>query len=419
MRALYIFILMILSLQLFSRDEVLAQTPQPTPIKLDILEKDEELRDLFLNLNSKFPTYLPSNMWMLTHAYESKDEVDRVLNYFTEFLSAVNSNDKKKIGELGGARGFKDKFVYFTASKDDAVRAFSAIMLGMAGDKSYAPFLAKLINERDESFSSDEPSKMPGYRGRACVGIAMLGAKDYKADISKLLVSKNDYDRSGAIIALGELQATEYTKDIVRFLNDQNYRIRDDDSPLHFLIETKQARKYKNLIVSTMLKSSDSEVVESAAYALVAIDAKEHAPDVAKLLQSEFRKGTAAKVLALLGARQYVPRIARLLSDKSSLVRADAVAALAILDAKQYAPRIAALITKRKDDFVSVYAAEAILLMGAKAYYPKAQEALAFKADKCPYRMAGDFHTFVTEKAEAVRVKLQKIINETCVVKTN
>src|SRR5690606_11465038 len=95
---------------------------------------------------------LSSQLWTLTHAYDSKEEVDKALDYFIEFMKAVESNNAEQIKELGGAKGFKDKFAGFLNSKDQAVKGFSAFILGASGDKSYAPKLAELVNHRDPSF---------------------------------------------------------------------------------------------------------------------------------------------------------------------------------------------------------------------------------------------------------------------------
>ena len=398
---------------------VLAQT-ETRPVKqLIILEKDEELRNLYLNLNVKYLNYLSSNMWTLTHAYESKEEVDTVMKYLIDFFAAVNSNNVEKVKEFGGAKGFKNKFAEFMNSNDDAVKGFSAIVLGMSEDREYAPKILKLVNERDASFTEEFSDKTPFYRGRACVALGLLGAIEYKSDIAKLLRSKNNYDSSGAILALGELNAIEYTKEIVSLLTSKQLRLGDSDSPIHFLIDTNQAQNYKKELVSTMLGSLRSETAESAAYALAAIDAKETSKDVAKLLTKEFRKGTAAKVLALLGAKQYAPQIARLLNDKNSLVRADAMTSLGILEAIEYAPRIFKLITAEEKDFGSVYAAEAILLMGAKSYFSKARRKIGFKIDNRPYPMGGEFHPFVAAKIEMIRKRLEKIIDSTTIPKTD
>lgn len=390
---------------------LIAQTEISPRVKLELLNRDEELRIFYLNFSVKYAGFLSSNLWTLTHSYESKAEMEIVLNYFTAFFSAIDSNNAKEIEKIGDIKAFKDKFVEFLDSKDDAVRAFSAVVLGIAGDREYAAQIVKLVNERDESFSKKYSDQTPGYRGRACVALGILQATEYKADIAKLLSSENNYDRSGAVHALGQMNATEYTKEIVSLLTSEKFQFDDDDSPIHFLIDTKQAQNYKKELVTLMLGEFRSEVAKSSAYALAAIDAKEHAKDVAKLLTIEFRKGAGAKVLALLGAKQYIPQIATLLNDKNGLVRADAITSLGILEASKYATKISEFLTEGEKDYIAVYAAEAIFLMRAKAHYTKARHILSFKLTKRPLPMAVEFHDFVTDKTEKIRQKLETAIN--------
>jgi HEAT repeat protein len=108
------------------------------------------------------------------------------------------------------------------------------------------------------------------------------------------------------------------------------------------------------------------ETVETAAYALASLGTKRYAKDVARLLDQKFRKGAAAKALAIMGAEEYKGRIARLLDDESNLVRADALLALGVLNAREYIPRIARFL--KDPGYVSHFAAEALVLMGADEY---------------------------------------------------
>ncbi len=390
---------------------VYAQVAQPTPARLLLLEADPELRAVYIGVSGN-PGMLSSQMWTLTHAYESKPEVDLVLKFLVSFFGAVDSNDGNKVVELGGAKGFKEKFASFLNSKDEAVRAFAAVILGMTGDDSYAPKIAALIRERDPSFKDRFASKPVFYRGRAAYALGILKAGTYKTEIAELLTSKNQYDRAGAVSALSELKAVEYTPIIVRLLTVKEFEIDDDESPIRFLVETGQAGKYKTVLVKVMLSAFRSDASEAAAYALAAIGAKEHAVDVAKLLTKEFRKGTAAKVLALLGAKRYARQIAALLDSKSSLVRNDAIFALAILDAKVYLPRIVKLLDPSAKDSSAIYAAEAILQMRARSHYGKALRILSFKLKERPFPMAGELHDFVVERREAIRKELERAIDE-------
>jgi HEAT repeat protein len=383
-----------------------AQTTTPKPVRLELLEKDAELRQIYLGISDKFGGHFMSEMWTLTHAYDSKEEVDLVLNYLTEFFTAVESNDHQKVERLGGARGFKDKMAAFLDSKDQAVKGFAAFMLGAARDISYAPRLVKLINDRDSTFNDRFAGDTIYYRGRAAIALGRLNANEYKADIAKLLKSMNEYDRSGAIFALAELGALEYTEEIVGILKNEKFDFPGDDSPIHFLVVTGTAAKYKNEIVSAMLTTNNSEVVESAAYALAAIGAREHAKDIARLLNVERRKGFAAKALALLGATEYADRISLLLKDKSGLVRSDAVLALGILGSKKYIPLVATCLLSDPEGYVRHYAADAVFFLEASKYYPQALAEIE-DGHQGVYLGVSNFHPFVADRAESLSKKLE------------
>ncbi len=406
---------LLLSVAVFS-SVLSAQTPGPTPIHLKLLDNDAELRAVYLGIVGENGPRLSSEMWTLTHAYDSKVEVDRVLNFFAEFFQAVESNDAELVTKLGGAKGFKDKFAKFLDSKDQAVKGFSAFILGASGDKSYAPKLAKLVNQRDPSFEDRFAGERAFYRGRAAMALGMLEAQEFKIDIAKLLKSKNEYDRSGAIHALADLSAVEYTKDIVSILSDEEFEFDDDDSPLYFLYETKQLAGFKKETAQLIRRPYSSKMKESAAFALASVGAKEHAKDIAVLLNDPYRRGVAMKALALLEAKEYLQQIATFLNDESSLVVADAAISLGILGAEKYSKELSATITKHNASGASVSAAEAIFLIGATDHYDRARAVIEFKIYERPFPMAGDFHHFVENKIESVRkrleIKLDKILQK-------
>ncbi len=383
---------------------LLSQTPSPasTPRVLLALESDPELRELYVNINQKCIGRLSGEMWTLTHAYESKEAVDSVLNYFIDFFKAIESDNPKQIEKLEGAKGFKSSFGSFLESKDEAVRAFSSFVLGCVGAKSYAPKLAQIVNERDESFYDRFGGKPTFARGRAAMALGALQATEYKLDIAKLLKSKNASDRSGAIFALADMRALEFTREIVGVLTNKDIAFDDDDSPIYFLIETKQASNYKKEIVQAMLGESHENVPESAAYALAAIEAKEHAKDVARLLKNEFRRGDAAKALAMLGATRYKPEIARLLSSNSQITRQAAAVALAILGAKEYVPKLTTLCQKEP-----WAVADALVLLGKSNCYRSIPMSPG-RTETQPALSEEDFHYFVKDRVVELNKSLER-----------
>ncbi|MGD9589328.1 MAG: HEAT repeat domain-containing protein [Pyrinomonadaceae bacterium] len=372
---------------------------------MTILENDAALRNLYLNINQKCIGRMSGEMWTLTHAYESKSEVDKVLDYFIGFFKAIESDDAKQVAKLNGAQGFKETFSKFLDSKDEAVQAFSLFMLGCAGDRAYASKIAKIVNERDPSFTDRFSGNPTFVRGRAALALGALQATEYKPDIAKLLKSQNYADRSGAISVLAEMKALEFTNEIVAIMTNNEFAFDDDDSPIYFLIETKQAEKFKKEIVRAMLGESREKVPESAAYALAALGSREHANDIALLLKNEFRQADAAKALALMGATEYADEIAKLLAAKSGLTKRASLISLAILDSRKYVPKMIQLYKDDPEGYVKSEAATALLLMGFSQYYRESSGERSEPSD-APKLLEMDFHYFVRERLNSLNEKL-------------
>lgn len=370
---------------------------------------EKQLEDLKQRFSVKYAGVFASSLWTLTHDYKSKAEVDNVMNFLQKFFTALQSNDKAQLQEIGGAKGFKDKFLEFLKSEDDAVKGFAAIVLGIVGDSVYAPPIAVFLDERDKSFTEKSVYPLVIYRGQAATALGIMGAKEYTPKIALLLKSQNDYDRSGAISALSYLGAKEYSKEIVSLLTNKDFQNAGDVSPIYFLIETGTAKDYKKELVEIMLGSLRSETTETAIYAFVRLESKENAKDIAKLLGNEFRRRSAAKALALLDAKEYEDEIAALLNDENDLVRKDALLSLGILKAKNYAGKAAELLNS-KEDYVRYYAAVSLVLMGAKEYYQTAIPIIEKSHQSRTYLNEGDFHPLILERSRKIIADFKELL---------
>jgi HEAT repeat protein len=391
----------------WSGPSISAQLPSQTPLAPNkLVQRDPELKH-FLDRLGSFQTRLSSEMWTLVHAYESKDEVDHVLNYFVDFFKAVESDDEAKYEQLGGLKGFKEQFSKFLDSKDEAVKCFALFIVGVSGDSSFVPKIIRFVNERDPSFIDRFPDKSVFSRGRAAIALGMLDAKQSKSDIAKLLKSKNKSDRSGAAFALADLHGVEYTNQIVSLLNNKEFQYDDDDSPIYFLVDTGQARTYKKEIAATMAGEFMTKTAETAAYALASIDAKEFSPQVAASLKNQFRRSWASKVLALMHATEYSDQIASLLKDRSMLVRSAAATSLGILNSKKYIPALAQVLITDKDSSVRHDAAIALIRLEASNYYERSLKELNGAQAGREYSVT-DYHEFVQKKVEALDAELEK-----------
>ncbi|MEH2310747.1 MAG: HEAT repeat domain-containing protein, partial [Nostoc sp.] len=124
--------------------------------------------------------------------------------------------------------------------------------------------------------------------------------------------------------------------------------------------------------VAKLLTDSNFDVRNAAAQALGQMQAKEQAPQVAKLLtDSNFdARYAAAQALGQMQAKEQAPQVAKLLTDSNFDVRKAAAQALGQMQAKEQAPQVAKLLTD--SNFDARYAAAQVLgQMQAKEQIPK------------------------------------------------
>ncbi|HYW73074.1 MAG TPA: hypothetical protein VE961_18755, partial [Pyrinomonadaceae bacterium] len=346
---------------------------------------------------------LASSMWGLTHGYSSKTELDKAMNLLQMMLDAMAKNDPSLVRSIGGVEGFLNRFQEIMRSqRDDVVAGFAAKVLAVFGGDRFAPEIAAILKQRDRSWTKDVYPE-PTVRGQAAVALSMIGAGRYKADIAALLRSMNQYDRSGALWALANLKATEYADDIARLLSKENpaYR-RQDENAIHALIRLGAGDRYKKEIAAALGEDASPEANDAAVYALVHLHATEYVAQIAKLLDDRYRRGHAAKALAILGAREYASKIARMLDyEDDPLGQAAALLALGILEANEYAPQAAQIMRNKEKSYVCNYAEESLILMGNNDYLKEA--AAYFDLSKAEaYIDGGDFDPLVDEEARQI-----------------
>lgn len=370
-------------------------------------EQSNEVDNLIARFNKpEHINLLQGILWTVTHDYEDFKQMQEVLTTFQGYFEAI---EKHKMGEtaslkkLGGVKAFKDKLAEWLNDDDQAIRTFAATILGIIGDKAYAPKIANLLKERNYK----EKDSIFYDRGRAAMSLGMMGAKEYLPEIVPLLKSKNEYDRAGAIQALEYFGAKEFSKEIAGLLTNKDFQFDDDPSPIFFLVEMGTAQEYQKELVQVMLSEFNKEKSEAAMFALVKLNAKEHTKDIAKLLAKEFRKEAAVKALALLGANEYADKIALMLNDKDSSVQAAAALALGILKSRKYADNVAEFL-KNKESLVAIDAATAILLMEAEEYYKGALPYIERPLSELRYLIETDFHPLVMERARQLTEELKK-----------
>ena len=345
---------------------------------------------------AKYSDFLSGNTWALIHNYESKADMERSVALFQKIDVAIAKDDPAAMKAFEGPNGFNAQLVRLLNSKDDTISAFAASLLAVLGDLRYAPQIALLLDRKGDLDGEGSPPVT--IRGRAASALGILGAKQYTERLAKMLKSQNDFDRAGATVALGHLKATNYAGEIAALLSRENSaRGDDDDSPIEALIEMGIAGNYRNEIASVVGDQFSSDRSTAAVYALAHLRAREFAKNIAALLSFKYRKGEAAKALALMGAEAYAGEIALLLKDESGLVRKDAALSLGILHARQFAPHIANLLND-PEEYVRYDAAVALVLMDANDFAGKVVPLIEKTHQSGVSFNVGDLHHLVREE---------------------
>jgi HEAT repeat protein len=311
-------------------------------------------------------------MWTLTHASHDDRAVREILEYFQTFFGAVEKQDHAALARLGGARGFKNKFIGYLGHADDVVQGSAALILSMTGDAEVAPHIAKLL--RDPRPPRKNRWDYPRARyagGRAAMALGLLGAAEYKPDLVRLLRAANPHDRAGAAQGLALLKAADAAPQVARLLGDDDEKVRV--AAIEALLELGVARSYAKEIALKLSDEIYSEVRKAAMFALAKLKAREYSKDIAALLKERFSKSEAAMALAVMGATEHADEIAKVLEDGEGLNRVAAMQALGVLGATKYAPEIYRRGVAEKS-YVENYAAVALVMMESREF---ADEALA------------------------------------------
>lgn len=386
-----------------------AQPVKPTPQIDAATEERRELERLNQRL-AKNQAYLPSTMWTLTHTYEDKKAVDEILKLFISFFTATEKNDKAALKKIGGVRGFKRSLAAFLAHKDGAVSGSAAMLLGIIGDERDVPAIARLLKDAPRAKLKNDEARSPSpARGRAAFALAILEAREYIPELVKLLRSDNASDRSGAAYALALMKAATEAKHIAALLETED-TISDATSgrvrraAIDALVSL-GAKEYLPQIAKMMFARDSSEVRKVAVYGVAKLGGHEYAGEIAKLLDDEFTRNQAAIALALLGANAHAEKIARLLSNDEPLTREAAMLALGILDAKEYAPQIARIL-QTDEDWMKHYAALALVLLEARDY--RAQILATLGGPELGLRANLNLPSAFDEESERIRNRLEK-----------
>lgn len=300
----------------------------------------------------------------LTHAAARGTGKEKVLAIL-DALETCRKGDLTRLKKLGGLAGIKRELKDRLKSKDPIVRSGAALLIGLVGDKGLAPDVAGLLGKWTGSVPPEvaEIGAEGVDRCSAAEALGLLGATEYAARLAELVSSDEaDMIRGGAAAGLGLMRAREHAKAVAGLLDAEEGEAKAAGVGA---LAQMGAKEYAPKIAKLLDEDLlDFELNQEAAYALAALGAREHAKDIATLLDGKFSQGEAAKALAFLDATEYAPKIAGLLKDKSSLVRKDALIALGLMGARQCAGKVAAALDDDESSIVSA-AVVSLLLMDA------------------------------------------------------
>lgn len=212
----------------------------------------------------------------------------------------------------------------------------------------------------------------PCEQVRFSVGKAIIaagGVEKYRERVAALLKSKSESVRAFASVWLGVLGSKESIRALfelvrVRDMASQNAGL--DRSRAAMALGLLNAKEHA-ADLAALLQCGNAYVKEGAALGLAYMKADEYAGIIAKQIRDREFASVAIAALADMGAKKYASSIAKLLDgrDIEPPTMEAAVYALAKLEATEYAADIACLL---KDRYVRGPAAKSLALMKAEKY---------------------------------------------------
>ncbi|MEI6514312.1 MAG: HEAT repeat domain-containing protein [bacterium] len=167
-----------------------------------------------------------------------------------------------------------------------------------------------------------------------------------------------------------------------------------DSRQIPQLVATGGIEAVKN-IVAGLLKNEDPIIRGHGALVLAILGDLGHKQDIAKLIVNMrdpppkgfdmhsyyYDRGHAAIALGIMRAHEYAPRLAEILQDPRSSIRADAALGLGFMGAKDYANNIAKLLSDSNRDDVCRAAMMALVELDATEYAKEIADMLRSEGD--------------------------------------
>jgi HEAT repeat protein len=380
----------------------------------------EQVKRIALRLDRVAPGMLNQISFTMVHCAGEK-----AIDVFMKAVGSPNEHGKgfsfeSAVREAGGLAKYRRRVAKLLTNKDEVVRGYGADWLGMVGDETCKADLARLLKERALPTESDV---MAGFgREEAASALGMLGAREYANVLVDLLEDPNGRVRAGAATGLALMKATEHADAIAKLVDDRASE-RDVNADRartagFVALVALDAKQHAPTIAKQLTRHDGAR--DSAIYALVALDAKAQARDLSTLLKDRFRGGNAAVALALLGATEYADAIGNLLRLKDEedfgFVRSKAAFAVGVLQTQKYIPEIVELMKSPKD-YNQVVAAWALVMMESQEHASQAITIIKHhKREDCRDLWMPDEGEFIASAQfyaveERARKSLAKLLN--------
>ncbi len=276
-----------------------------------------------------------------------------------------------------GARQYKQRIRELIALRTPYTTGWTAafiIALGELGDTEYAPEIARLINSKDLNLAMSSQ-----------IALGSMRARQYAPQLARLIGTDSEY--SVTYQALGQMDATEYASQVRGHIRDLNF----SQAPVaSWALETLPLDNIVHLLQSP----SYPEQI-AAVEALRHVKARAAAQQIAQLLTTKTEppysdtrpfsvtlgpgpehtyepnaRSVAIAALGAIGAREYLPAIAKFVNDSNPYTSASAITALGDLGATSCAAEIARTLKGGTVDS-SLAAVTTLCKLNAKQFAPE------------------------------------------------
>lgn len=332
----------------------------------ELPEAEQKQYELFRERFIKHKSWLSGASFSVMHA--GTEESFKEGGGTIELLVSIDDPEEiLAVVQAEGFEPFKTRVRKLLTNQEPIIRGFGAIWLFVISGTEFKKDIARLLDDKPEGPPVSELAQLVPNLDRylAAMVLGAMEATEYAPRLLELLRSPDADDRTGAIQGLRSMHLKEHANEIAKLLSNEDDNVQA--AAICTLAEFDATEFVEEIARMFTAPLSSTDVRTIAGNTLVRFNGKKWIKDIAALLDNRHRKGHAAIWLALLDAKEFTPKIARLLDDSNPIIRCDALTALGILDAQEYQTQIASHLADQ-EEFVQPFAAVALLLMSEQSH---------------------------------------------------